>query len=218
MATAQGPPQERNQEATIYVGNLDQQCNEELLWELFLQAGPVQGVFIPKDRVSGMHTGYGFVEFKTELDADYAIKIMSMIKLFGKPIKVNKASQDKKSLDVGANVFVGNLDPDVDERTLFEVFSQFGTVISAPTLMRDETGKSKGFGFISFDGFESSDAAIAAMHKQYMSGKQISVTYAYKNGTKEQYGSEAERILAANNPNAPKSNFFPARMCFANIF
>jgi splicing factor 3B subunit 4 len=33
--------QDRNQEATCYVGNLDEQVTEELLWELFTQAGPV---------------------------------------------------------------------------------------------------------------------------------------------------------------------------------
>lgn len=38
-----------------------------------------------------------------------------MIKMFGKPIRVNKASSDKKSAEVGANLFVGNLDPEVDE-------------------------------------------------------------------------------------------------------
>ena len=39
-----------------------------------------------------------------------------MIKVFGKPIRVNKASQDKRSQDVGANLFIGNLDPEVDEK------------------------------------------------------------------------------------------------------
>ena len=39
-----------------------------------------------------------------------------MIKVFGKPIRVNKASTDKTSKDVGANLFIGNLDPDVDEK------------------------------------------------------------------------------------------------------
>ncbi len=34
--------------------------------------------------------GYGFVELRSEEDADYSIKIMHMVKLFGKPIKVNK--------------------------------------------------------------------------------------------------------------------------------
>ena len=32
-----------------------------------------------------------------------------MVKLYGKPIRVNKASQDKKTLDIGANLFIGNL-------------------------------------------------------------------------------------------------------------
>lgn len=38
------------------------------------------------------HQGYGFCEFLTEEDADYACKIMNQIKLFGKPIRVNMAS------------------------------------------------------------------------------------------------------------------------------
>ena len=45
---------------------------------------------MPKDRVTQSHQGYGFIEFMSEEDADYAIKIMNMIKLYGKPIRVNK--------------------------------------------------------------------------------------------------------------------------------
>ena len=102
--------EQRNQEATAYVGNLDEAVSEELLWELLLQAGPVVNVHMPRDKITTKHQGYGFVEFRTEEDADYAIKVMNMCKLFGKPIRVNKASQDKKTLDVGANLFIGNLD------------------------------------------------------------------------------------------------------------
>jgi splicing factor 3B subunit 4 len=32
---------DRNQDATCYVGNIDVQANEELIWELCVQAGPV---------------------------------------------------------------------------------------------------------------------------------------------------------------------------------
>lgn len=35
------PVCERNQDATIYVGGLDERVNESILWELFVQAGPV---------------------------------------------------------------------------------------------------------------------------------------------------------------------------------
>jgi len=45
-----------------------------------------------------------------------AIKVLNMIKMFGKPIRVNKAASDKKASEVGANLFVGNLDVDVDEK------------------------------------------------------------------------------------------------------
>lgn len=45
-----------------------------------------------------------------------AVKVLNMIKVYGKPIRVNKASQDKRQQDVGANLFIGNLDPDVDEK------------------------------------------------------------------------------------------------------
>ena len=71
------------------------------------QAGPVVNVHMPKDRVTMQHQGYGFVEFLSEDDADYSIKIMNMIKLFGKPVRVNKASAHQKNLDVGANIFIG---------------------------------------------------------------------------------------------------------------
>ncbi|XP_071913495.1 uncharacterized protein [Coffea arabica] len=155
---------ERNQDATAYVGNLDPQVSEELLWELFVQAGPVVNVYVPKDRVTNSHQGYGFVEFRSEEDADYAIKVLNMIKLYGKPIRVNKASQDKKSVDVGANLFIGNLDPDVDEKLLYDTFSAFGVIVTNPKIMRDpETGNSRGFGFISYDSFEASDAAIECL-------------------------------------------------------
>jgi RNA recognition motif-containing protein len=47
-------------------------------------------VHIPRDKLTKEHNGYGFVEFKTEQDADYAIRIMNLIKLYGKPLRVNK--------------------------------------------------------------------------------------------------------------------------------
>ena len=49
------PPYERNQEATLYVGNCDLKVTEELLWELFLQCGPVVSVQIPRDKITGDH-------------------------------------------------------------------------------------------------------------------------------------------------------------------
>ena len=57
---------------------------------------------------------------------------MNMIKLYGKPIRVNKASAHQKNLDVGANIFIGNLDPEVDEKLLYDTFSAFGVILTTP--------------------------------------------------------------------------------------
>jgi len=194
--------EQRNQDATVYVGDLDPKVNEAILWELFLQSGPVVNVHIPRDKLTKEHMSYGFVEFQSEVDADYAIKIMNMIKLYGKPIRVNKASRDKQTHDVGANLFVGNLDPEVDEKLLYDTFRVFGVLIAAPKIMRDpETNNSRGFGFINFDSFEAADASIDALNGQYICNRPISVSYAFKKDSKsERHGSMAERILAAGNP------------------
>ncbi|KAF0719406.1 Aste57867_1059 [Aphanomyces stellatus] len=198
--------EQRNQDATIYVGNLDEKVTEELLWELMLQAGVVVNVHIPRDKVTSRHGGYGFVEFRTEEDAEYATKVMNMIQLFNKIIRVKKSSQDQKTLDIGANLFLGNLDPDVDEKLLYDTFSAFGGIVETPKIMRDpDTKVSRGFGFVSYDSFEAADLAIECMNAQYLCNRQIVVQYAYKKGSNnERHGSQAERLLASSNPNKLK--------------
>ncbi|KAG6900447.1 hypothetical protein C0993_010494 [Termitomyces sp. T159_Od127] len=178
------PQDDRNQEATVYLGNLDERCTDALVWELMLQAGPV------------------------EEDAEYACKIMNQIKLWGKPIRVNKASSDKKQLDVGANLFIGNLDENVDERLLYDTFSAFGLMATTAKIARDTgMGTSKGYGFVSYTDFESSDAAIESMNGQFLMNKAITVQYAFKkDGKGERHGTSAERLLAAQ---ARKNNALP---------
>lgn len=130
------------------------------------------------------------------------MKIMNMIKLFGKPIRVNKASSHRKNLDIGANIFIGNLDPEVDEKLLYDTFSAFGVILQTPKIMREtESGNSKGYAFINYASFEASDAAIEAMNGQYLCNRAITVSYAFKKDSKgERHGSAAERLLAAQNP------------------
>ena len=87
----------------------------------------------------------------------------------------------------------------MDEKTLYDTFSRFGSLISAPKIARDpESGLSKGYGFVSYSNFEASDDAIANMNGQYLMNKDISVQYAYKkDGKGERHGDQAERLLAA---------------------
>jgi splicing factor 3B subunit 4 len=137
-----------------------------------------------------------------------------------------QASSDKKQLDVGANLFIGNLDENVDERLLYDTFSAFGLMATTAKvhtiscmcchhsdvfffqIARDPSnGKSKGYGFVSYTDFEASDAAIESMNGQFLMNKAITVQYAFKkDGKGERHGTPAERLLAAQ---ARKNNALP---------
>ncbi|KAF4595008.1 spliceosome-associated protein 49 [Ophiocordyceps camponoti-floridani] len=196
---AQNRHWEQDKEATVYIGNIDERAPPAMIYEIMLQMGPIQNIHMPRDRVTQNHQGFGFVEFRGPEDADYAAQVMNGIKLYGKPLRVNKASADKqKSADVGAELFVGNLDHMVDEKILYDTFSRFGPLLSLPKVARDDDGASKGFGFVSFADFDSSDSAITDLNGQYILSKEISVQYAFKkDGRGERHGDAAERQLAA---------------------
>ena len=81
---------DRNQESTVWIGGLEPQVSEEIIYELMLQIGPVVQLNMPRDKVSNNHQGFAFCEYKSEIDADYAIKVLNMCKLFGKAIRINK--------------------------------------------------------------------------------------------------------------------------------
>ena len=92
------------------------------------------------------------------------------------------------------------MDPELDEKLLYDTFSAFGVIVGTPKVMRDpDTGNSRGFGFVSYDSFEAADAAIEAMHGQFLCNRPVSVTFAYKKDTRgERHGTPAERMLAAS--------------------
>ena len=71
------------QKYVLYKKNLYNKCSICCVVVLFIEFFLVS-VFIPKDRVTSIHQGFAFVEFKGEEDADYALKIMNMIKLYGR--------------------------------------------------------------------------------------------------------------------------------------
>jgi splicing factor 3B subunit 4 len=60
-----------------------------------------------------------------------------------------------------------------------------------------QTGDSTGYGFISYNDFDASDAAMEALNNQFLMNKPITVQYAFKkDGKGERHGTAAERLLA----------------------
>ena len=194
-------------EHNLYISNLDEKVNEEILYELFLQCSPIVSIYLPKDKISNNHQGYCFIELPSEIDCEYCIKVLDNIKLYNKPIKISKSILNKNSQEIGANVYVGNLNKDVNETLLKNIFSEFG-IVQSTKVMRDQNGESKGYGFIYYDNYFSSDKAIKEMNGQYINGNKVEVDYAYKmDNKKEKHGGMEERIIEEyKNKNNKKNN------------
>ncbi len=59
---------------------------------------------------------------------------------------------------------------------MFDLFAPFGNVVSARIMVERDTGRSRGFGFVSFDNSESADAAIRQLDGFTIGGKRLKVS------------------------------------------
>ena len=75
-------------------------------------------------------------------------------------------------------LFVGNLSWNTKDESLQEAFSQFGEVTDAKVITDRETGRSRGFGFVTFADDEAGDKAISAMHGTELDGRSLRVNAA----------------------------------------
>jgi len=75
-------------------------------------------------------------------------------------------------------IYIGNLPYSTDDASLKELFSSFGTIVSATVISDRATGRSKGFGFVEFDSEEATSKAIEAMDNYEVDGRNIKVSKA----------------------------------------
>lgn len=85
--------------------------------------------------------------------------------------------------DLNSRIFVGGLDHSVDEGDLKKAFQIFGDVTNIMVLRDKETGRSRGFAFVSFKDSRSSEDAIRRMHGVEIRGRCVSVRHAEKEKT-----------------------------------
>ncbi|KAL3326298.1 hypothetical protein AABB24_037137 [Solanum stoloniferum] len=87
------------------------------------------------------------------------------------------------SAEVEYRCFVGGLAWATNDRTLGEAFSQYGNVVDSKIINDRETGRSRGFGFVTFTDEKSMRNAIEAMNGQNLDGRNITVNEAQSRGS-----------------------------------
>ncbi|XP_027330947.1 glycine-rich RNA-binding protein 3, mitochondrial-like [Abrus precatorius] len=77
-----------------------------------------------------------------------------------------------------SKLFIGGVSFSTDEQSLREAFSKYGEVVDARIIMDRETGRSRGFGFITYSSVEEASSAIQALDGQDLHGRRVRVNYA----------------------------------------
>ncbi|XP_076001131.1 RNA-binding protein 7 [Genypterus blacodes] len=101
---------------TLFIRNLDSRVTEELLFELFLQGGPLIKTKIPKD-TDGKQKSFGFAVYKHEVSAPYAMQLLDGTTLFGRTLHVQFRSGSSHSSSPGNSQSTSNTPNPHGQRT-----------------------------------------------------------------------------------------------------
>jgi len=148
--------------ATLYVGDLSPDVTELHLQETFAPYGPVAMIHVCRDSMTRRSLGYAYVNYYNNADAQMAMDKLNYTEIRGRCCRIMWNNRDRKvRASAEANIFVKNLDPNVNSRSLYETFGIFGNIISCK-VASDPDGTSRGYGFVQY---ESEDAAKQAIER-----------------------------------------------------
>lgn len=186
----------------IYVKSFPPETTNDSLKEMFSEFGEIQSCCVAVD-TDGKSKGFGFVCFSKPADAEAAVKAMHSKEIGGRQLYVNRAQRKEERQEElkhrlekqkaerqskytrGVNLYVKNLDDQIDDAALEEAFSSYGSITSAK-VMRDAQGRSKGFGFVCFHGADQATKAIVEMNTFLLGSKPLYVALAQRKDERRQ--------------------------------
>ncbi|XP_072175907.1 polyadenylate-binding protein 4-like [Diadema setosum] len=176
MWSQRDPSLRKSGVGNVFIKNLDKSIDNKAMYDTFSAFGHILSCKVVTDE-NGTNKGYGFVHFETQEAANKAIEKVNGMLLNGKKVYVGYFIPRKERLmQMGdqqkkfTNVFLKNLADDVDDQKLMEFGSQYGKILSAK-IMHDEFGKTKGFGFISFENHEAAQECVKQVNGMEINGR-----------------------------------------------
>uniref|UniRef100_A0A2P2LNP5 Uncharacterized protein MANES_05G005400 n=1 Tax=Rhizophora mucronata TaxID=61149 RepID=A0A2P2LNP5_RHIMU len=138
------------------------------------------------NRETDTSRGFGFVTMSAVEEAEKAVEMFHRYDLDGRLLTVNKAAprgtqppeRPRPGSETGYIIYVGNLPWAVDNGHLEQIFSEHGKVVNARVVYDRDSGRSRGFGFVTMSTEAEMNDAIAALDGQNVDGRAIRVSAA----------------------------------------
>nr|GLL46082.1 33 kDa ribonucleoprotein, chloroplastic [Ipomoea trifida] len=173
----------------LFVGNLPFSLTSSQLSEIFSEAGRVSKVEVVYDRVTGRSRGFAFITMGSVEEANEAIRMFDGSLVGGRTAKVNFpevprggereviASRARSSYQENFNsphrLYASNLSWNLTSQGLREAFADQPGVLNAKIVYDKETGRSRGFGFVSFASAGELESALNAMDGVEVEGRPL---------------------------------------------
>nr|GMD92066.1 33 kDa ribonucleoprotein, chloroplastic [Ipomoea batatas] len=173
----------------LFVGNLPFSLTSSQLSEIFSEAGRVSKVEVVYDRVTGRSRGFAFITMGSVEEANEAIRMFDGSLVGGRTAKVNFpevprggereviASRARSSYQENFNsphrLYASNLSWNLTSQGLREAFADQPGILNAKIVYDKETGRSRGFGFISFASAGELESALNAMDGVEVEGRPL---------------------------------------------
>jgi len=204
MWSQRDPSLRRSGVGNVFIKNLDKSIDNKAMYDTFSAFGNILSCKVALEG-DGSSKGYGFVHFETEEAAKNAIQKVNGMLLNEKKVFVGRfVPRKEREKELGekakmfTNVFVKNFGEDLPEEKLEEVFSKFGKITSYKLVKDREEGgeevgeggdggdgKSKGYGFVSFQDSESAQKAVEELNGAEMFGRTLYVGRAQKKAERQ---------------------------------
>lgn len=181
----------------LYVGGVDQNVTEEMLLELFKVTGNVTSIKIFPDK-NRRGLNYAFVEYDDNAAAELAFSTLDHRVLNQSEITINWAYQTQQTTRDPEffNIFVGDLSSEVNDEFLSKAFSVYGNMVEARVMWDMTTGRSRGYGFVSFSDRASAEQALNSMNGEWLGSRTIRCNWA----------SQKQQLSAGNHNNFHHNN------------
>merc|ERR1712064_208840 len=207
MCSQRDPSLRRSGVGNVFIKNLDKSIDNKAMYDTFSAFGNILSCKVAQDG-DGTSKGYGFVHFETEEAAMNAIQKVNGMLLNEKKVFVGRfVPRKEREKELGekakkfTNVYIKNFGDDLGDEKLKEMFNKFGKITSYKVVrddkvnssgdgeleqvMADDAGKTKGFGFFSFEDSESAEKAVEELNGQEINGKMLYVGRAQKKAERQ---------------------------------
>uniref|UniRef100_A0A2K6S1D4 Heterogeneous nuclear ribonucleoproteins A2/B1 n=2 Tax=Primates TaxID=9443 RepID=A0A2K6S1D4_SAIBB len=155
---------EKEQFRKLFIGGLSFETTEESLRNYYEQWGKLTDCVVMRDPASKRSRGFGFVTFSSmaEVDAAMAARPHS---IDGRVVEPKRAVAREESGKPGAHVtvkklFVGGIKEDTEEHHLRDYFEEYGKIDTIEIITDRQSGKKRGFGFVTFDDHDPVDKIV----------------------------------------------------------